>query len=89
MSREIVSAIIHARPTGILANRLAPKLIRNTEALAGTELANANGPVRVFGVTRRLPIARHVEPDVPSDHLSILANVATERQAEEAETRAA
>ena len=52
----------------MLQRRLPPQLLGDAHRLDRPEASDPLGPVRVLGVTRPLPVARHERVDAVGDH---------------------
>jgi hypothetical protein len=61
-------------PTGKLAKGLLTKPLSDAERFGGPETRDAIGPVPVFVVSRRLPVAGHELADTAGDHDPIVVS---------------
>jgi len=69
---QVLSALLGARPLGVLALHLAPELVGDADAFCGTEARDPLGPEGVLRAAGELPVAADVVADAPGDHQAIL-----------------
>ena len=70
---QIVPSARRVGPVGMLQLRLPPQLFADAHRLERSEATDAIGPVRILGVTRPLPVARHERADAVGDHPVIVS----------------
>ena len=68
MGREIIVALLVTRPFGVLANDLAPKLVRDSKAFDRSQPRDPRRPERVLRSARGSPITRDVTLNLPRNH---------------------